>query len=138
MPHISLQSEAEAVKGSPLTDEEQTLMDERESYAKFWLSNYAPEEYKYQLQDTLPRVELGEKQREALTKLTEYLAEKRSGEEIQTRLHELKTEIGIKPQELFSALYKIFLNRDSGPKIGWFLSVLPHDFVLSRIEEASS
>ena len=61
-----------------------------------------------------------------------------TGEEIHARLHELKTEIPIAPKDLFVAIYKIFLNRDSGPKAGWFLSVLPPDFVQQRLKEASA
>ena len=138
MPHINLVEEAVAVKGSELTEEEITLLEEREQYAKFWLDNYAPEEYKYQLQDIMPSVELTDMQKQAVAKLAEYMTGQRTGEEIQTRLHELKTEAPISPKELFTALYKIFLNRDSGPKVGWFLSVLPHEFVLKRLQEGSA
>ena len=136
MPHINLVEEAVAIKGSELTEEESTLLNEREQYAKFWLATYAPDNYKYQLQDSIPEVELTDSQKQAIAKLADYMSEQRTGEEIQTRLHELKSEVGIKPQELFSALYKIFLNRESGPKIGWFLSVLPLKFVRTRLLEA--
>ena len=137
MPHISLLSEAEATKGAPLTEVERAKLVERETYAKFWLSSYAPDEYKYILQTTLPTVELTDAQKKALAELAHYFSEQRTGEEVHARLHELKTEVPIAPKELFSTIYRVFLNRDSGPKAGWFLSVLPLDFVVARLTEAS-
>ena len=61
----------------------------------------------------------------------------RSGEEIHACLHALKDEVSIAPKELFQAIYRIFLNRDSGPKAGWFLAGLQRENVLARLSEAS-
>lgn len=137
MPHLSLEKEAEEVKGTALTDREKELLAERAAYATFWLATYAPEQYRYVLQETLPTVQLSEAQKHALSLLKEYVSEPRTGEEIHARLHELKTETPIEPKELFAAIYQIFLARTSGPKAGWFLSVLLHDFLLKRLEEAT-
>jgi lysyl-tRNA synthetase class 1 len=137
MPHLNLEKEAELVKGTPLTDLEKTALAERAVFAKYWLETYAPEEYKFILQDTLPSVEISDTQKKALALLAEYMESEHSGEDIHARLHELKTEVPIPAKELFVALYRIFLNRDSGPKAGWFLSVLPREFVQKRLKEAS-
>ncbi len=59
-----------------------------------------------------------------------------TGEDIQHKLHEIKDTFTIPPSELFGALYLAFLGKSYGPKIGWFLSVLPKEFVLKRLEEA--
>lgn len=137
MPHLDLVAEAEAAKGSTLTDEERTKLHERADYARFWLTTYAPERYQYALQESMPEVELTGVQRDALRALASYFVEPRTGEEVQARLFELKEEVPIEPKELFAALYRIFLNRDSGPKAGWFLSVLPREFVVKRLTEAA-
>lgn len=136
MPHLSLEEEAAKVKGSPLTEEEITLLQERADYARFWLSTYAPESQKYELQETMPEISLSEPQKKALRALRDFVSVERSGEELHHRLHELKTEVPIEPKELFGALYALFLGRTSGPKAGWFLSVLPRDFMIRRLEEA--
>lgn len=137
MPHLSLLGEATALKGSALTDEEKAALDERARYARFWLSTYAPPEFRYELQEEMPAVVLSHAQKSALAALAEYLEAERTGEEIHLRLHELKTVTPIEPKELFRAIYRIFLNRDSGPKAGWFLAGLSRDFVLNRLAEAS-
>ncbi|MFH1178100.1 MAG: lysine--tRNA ligase, partial [bacterium] len=137
MAHLDLLKEAEKTKGIKLTEEEIQKLEERALYAKFWLTTYAPEEFKYELQKEMPSVELSNEQKNALEVLSKYLQDnERTGEEIHARLHELKTEIPILPKNLFQAIYRIFLNRDSGPKAGWFLAGLSRDFVLSRLNEA--
>lgn len=137
MPHLSLQTEAEVVKGSALTEEEQALLEERAEYARFWLATYAPDSYRYELQDSMPDVSLTEDQKKALGMLALFFDTQRTGEEVQQRLFELKDEAAIAPKELFAAVYRIFLNRNSGPRAGWFLSVLPTEFVSRRLTEAA-
>lgn len=138
MPHLVLADEAARIKESALTEEELALLAERAEYAKFWLATYAPEQFKYVLQDTLPPTELSTEQKKALAALHTFMeARERTGEDVHHRLHELKTEVPIAPKDLFTAIYQVFLARTSGPKAGWFLSVLPRDFVVTRLKEAS-
>jgi lysyl-tRNA synthetase class 1 len=138
MPHLSLVTEAAAVKGSALTQDETAALGLRAEYALFWLENYAPEQYKFILQETMPVVELSTEQKKALAMLALYMETEHTGEEIHARLHELKTEVPIAPKDLFTSIYRVFLNRDSGPKAGWFISVLPLDFVQRRLKEAGA
>jgi len=35
----------------------------------------------------------------------------------------------------FTAVYVAFLGKESGPKVGWFLSTLDTQFVLNRLKE---
>jgi lysyl-tRNA synthetase class 1 len=138
MAHLSLEAEAARAKGSALTEDEEQALIERARYAEFWLATYAPEEFKYELQKVIPSIKLSHVQKKALEALANYLQKaERTGEELHLRLHELKTEIPIVPKELFQAIYRIFLNRDSGPKAGWFLVGLPHDFVVERLRKAT-
>ena len=138
MPHIHLLEEAESQKGGALTDEESALLEERKQYALFWLHTYATDEHKFILQESVPAgLTLTSSQKAALGLLSEYMSEQRSGEDIHAVLHGLKTEVPIPPKELFSAIYKVFLNRDSGPKAGWFLSVLPQEYVHKMLIQAS-
>lgn len=137
MAHLSLVEEAAQVKGDALTEDEVRALEERAEYAKFWLATYAPEEFRYELQAELPETALSEVQKKALVVLAEFMqSAERSGEDLHARLHDMKTGIPIQPKELFQAIYRIFLNRDSGPKAGWFLAGLPRDFVIKRLNEA--
>lgn len=139
MPHLDLLKEAEDIKGGSLTDEEQALLMERAGYAQFWLTTYAPEQFKYELQQTMPEsAELTDAQKTAMSLLADYLESgELTGEDVHARLHELKTEVPVEPKELFGAIYKIFLSRTSGPKAGWFLASLPREFAVARLREAA-
>jgi len=144
MPHLDLVREAEAVKGgasgasASLTDDERALLEERASYAKFWLETYAPDQFKYVLQEQMPEAGLSDAQKRAMAALHDYLSSgERSGEDVHAHLYALKADIPIEPKELFGALYRIFLDRTSGPKAGWFLASLPKEFALERLKEAS-
>ncbi|KND47288.1 MAG: lysine--tRNA ligase [Parcubacteria bacterium C7867-004] len=137
MPHLVLADEAERIKGSPLSEEEKEKLEERAEYARFWLTTYAPEQFRFVLQDQPSDFAYTDAQKRAFSLLADFMEEDdRTGEEVHARLHELKTEADIKPSELFVGLYQAFLARDSGPKAGWFLSVLPREFVVRSLREA--
>lgn len=132
MPHMDLKKE--------FPDANPQELDERAQYAKKWLAEYAPEKFVFKLQDTLPEVakNLSEVQKKAMSELVRYIEQHPAmpnGEELHHKLHVMKEEVPIKPAELFSALYLLFLAKDHGPKAGWFLSALPRGFVLKRLCE---
>lgn len=141
MKHLSIEEEVSKMKGASLTALDKEEIKERVLYVKLWLSTYAPEEFRYELKDTLPpqAKELTEKQKKALEAVLGYIASqgKLDGQETHTKLHEIRKEMGIEPNEFFSALYTSFLGKSYGPKAGWFLSVLDKKFVETRLREAS-
>jgi lysyl-tRNA synthetase, class I len=140
MPHLSLEKEAEGLKGSALDEAELSELRERAEYAAAWLTSHAPEKYRFALQQSLPAAaaELSEKQKEALNLIAEKLAENPSAEELHEYIHGLKDVLSLKPQELFSAVYLVFLNKKEGPKAGWFVATLDRDYALRRLQEASA
>lgn len=140
MPHMDNHEAAEKMKGAPLVQEDKEEVDYRAGYAKAWLSKYAPEDYKYELQeDKIPEVakNFSARQKEGLAKILEYIKsqDRLDGQELHTKVHDIKKEMRINPEELFSAIYLSFLGKDRGPKVGWFLSVLDKKFLEKRLEE---
>ncbi|OGC84495.1 lysine--tRNA ligase [Candidatus Adlerbacteria bacterium RIFCSPHIGHO2_12_FULL_53_18] len=132
MPHMDLYKEF------PKADKAE--LDERAKYAKRWLEAYAPEKFVFKLQDTLPEAakSLSEAQKAALAEILRYIEgfeAMPSGEELHKKLHEIKEAQGIKPSELFGAIYLAFLGKSYGPQAGWFISALPHEFVIKRLKE---
>lgn len=126
MPHMDLYKE--------FPDADKAELDERARYAKQWLEAYAPEKFVFKLQDALPEAakSLADSAKAALSSLHEFIAARDAmptGEELHAELHKTKE---------FKAIYLAFLNKESGPKAGWFLSSLPREFVLKRLEEASA
>jgi lysyl-tRNA synthetase class 1 len=37
------------------------------------------------------------------------------------------------PKEMFTTLYRALIGKDSGPRAGWFLSILPRDWLVVRL-----
>lgn len=141
MPHIDSEAQVAQMKGSVLTEGDKKELALREKYAKRWLELYAPIDFKYTLQDSAPDSvhAFSPEQKQALKKLYDFVQEHKTldGQELHTALHAIKTETGIDAKLFFSAIYQSFLGRGSGPKAGWFLSVLDRDFVLKRLEEVT-
>ena len=142
MPHLSLLQEVERMKGEPLTKEDVKETELRAEYAKRWLAAYAPENFKYELQKQVPEsVKLfSAEQKKALAEVLRYIVihEKLDGQTLHTELHEIRKKTGINAKDFFSALYLSFLGKPSGPKAGWFLSVLDRTFLENRLKEVIS
>lgn len=137
MPNIDIWEMAQQEKGSELSPEDKRELTERLMYAKKWLEEFAPEEMKFTLQDKLPEIEISATQKHFLEAVLDLMAHgPLSGEDLHQKIHAVKTEQGISPRDAFSAIYQIFLAKDSGPQAGWFLAALEHDFVINRLKQA--
>ncbi|MBI2973235.1 MAG: lysine--tRNA ligase [Armatimonadetes bacterium] len=139
MPTVNLFDVAAKEKGAPLTAQDRSELQQRMEDARRWLGSYAPDHYRFQVQSSMPRVELSPMQREFLGQLAAVVAQQEwSGEELHNRIHDLKSQIGLKPKDAFSAIYLAFLGKDSGPQAGWLLASLDRAFVLARLRQAST
>lgn len=139
MPTVDLFEAAAKEKGAQLNAEDRAELERRVEDARRWLASYAPDHYRFQVQPSMPGVTLSSAQREFLGRLAGVAAERPwSGEELHSRIHDLKSEVGLNPKEAFSAVYLVFLGKDSGPQAGWFLASLDRNFVLARLREASA
>lgn len=140
MPHMDFLKEIEGLKGTPLTSEDIREAEERAHYARVWLERYAPESYRYTLQyDKVPEParQFSSEQKAALRMLLEYVQNEETldGQNLHLELHTIKETTSINPKDFFSALYVSFLGKESGPKAGWFLSVLDKSFLIERLQE---
>jgi lysyl-tRNA synthetase, class I len=142
MPHLVLLDEVLRMKqgsgvNDELTSDDIKEVDLRTAYAKRWLQTAAPAQYVFKLQDTLPQGArtLSDIQRKALTATHDAFTNLPtwSGEAIHAALHSVKEQTGIAPKDFFTSFYRAFLDKESGPKLGWFLSTLDKTFVLERL-----
>jgi len=142
MPHMNVIEEIAKVKGEALTQAEIKIVEERMYYASKWLTMHAPEEFRYNLQDTTPTIteKFSYEQKKALKKVLHFVEQndELDGESFHARLHEIRAEEDLEPKEFFSAIYQSFLGKDSGPKAGWFMSVLDRGFLTKRLTEVTS
>ncbi|MDP7476875.1 MAG: lysine--tRNA ligase [Candidatus Peribacteraceae bacterium] len=143
MPHLDLEEEAASLKGTALpdrqaglTDAEKSALHERADYVKKWIETLAPAEYKFVIQDSAPDdLELNDNQKKALAALGKKLGDLKewAGEAVHDKIHRTKEEFDLPPKEIFQPLYRIFMDRTSGPQVGWFLSTMEQKTVAERL-----
>jgi lysyl-tRNA synthetase class 1 len=68
-----------------------------------------------------------------LAKKVETAPADADGEWFHKAIYELKDSTNLAPKQLFSTLYKVLIDKDSGPRAGWFLSILPRDWLIKRL-----
>ena len=138
MPHLDPVREIEKRKGAPLTDLERRHLDARIASAKIWVEQYASEEEKTKLQETLPARagELTAAQRGFLHALADALPGTAWNDDaLQTKIFEVARLTPVDQPLAFKALYRVLLDRDAGPKAGNLLAFLERDFVIGRCRE---
>jgi len=119
---------------SDLPKRDKRIVLDRLSRAKKWNASFG--EIWEAERETELRVD-GRKTLEALRSVREgYASADMTGDELQALFYKAARDAGIPPSELFRAGYRLFLGRDSGPRLGNFLATLDKDYVLRRIGSA--
>jgi lysyl-tRNA synthetase class 1 len=142
IPGVEIPARVEAEKGSPLTERELAILDERVAAARAWLETYAPETAKIAVRhDEIPEVtaNLTDAQRRFLAMLSN-LGEREGpvgGDAWQALIFSLAKMDDLPPREAFEAIYLAFLGRANGPRAGWLLAGLDPGFVWARAWDAS-
>ena len=104
-----------------------------------WVKEYAPDEYLFTIQDSMPRVELDGSEKALLGKLAATLAtEDWTGEKIHSAVHETGKALGLDAARTFGALYNVILGKPKGPRMGYFLQSLDRSWVIKRLTEGSA
>ncbi len=138
LPHLDLMGEMEKRKGLPLTSFERAQLERRRQTARIWLAEYARPEDRIVLQETLPKQaeELTAGQRAFLHRLAARLPDvQQEDDALQAALFDVARLTPIAPAQAFKALYRVLLDRDSGPKAGNLLAFLDQDFLLNRLRD---
>jgi lysyl-tRNA synthetase, class I len=140
VPGVDVAARVEAEKGSPLTDREGAILDERVGAARGWLDAYAPERSLVRVQDTVPpeTADLGPAERRFLASLADAAADARleTGDAWQDAIFRTAGAADLQPKAAFTALYLAFLGRPNGPRAGWLLASMDSDFVIARLRAA--
>lgn len=116
--------------------DEADIIQSELKYVKNWLDKYAPDSVKFEVQQELPKVELSKEQKEFLAELIKSLepAAIIDGQVMHQTIYAASLVAAIKPAEAFKTLYRLILDKDSGPKAGWFLASLNHEWLVKRLK----
>jgi lysyl-tRNA synthetase class 1 len=119
-----------------VVEEQREVIKNELSFIDQWLKKWAPEDIKFELRKNLDASEFDENQKKYLQSLSEKIAnapDDADGEWFHKAIYELKESMNLQPQEVFKPLYKALIGKESGPRAGWFLSILPRDWLVKRL-----
>jgi lysyl-tRNA synthetase class 1 len=106
-----------------------------------WLNRRAPEDVKFALQDSVDVSQFTDQERTFFGLLAAKIAEApqdADGSWFHDAIYACKDELGMQPKDLFSALYRLLIGKTSGPRAGWFLSILPRDWLIERLQSTAA
>ncbi|MCX6272745.1 MAG: lysine--tRNA ligase [Bacteroidetes bacterium] len=138
LPHIDLKKEVEKRKGSPLPATDEAVLNRRIVSARYWIDNYASEEEKVVLQETLPAraEELTVVQKAFLLNLCNILPHVEWRDDIlQATVFDAARITPIDQKSCFQAFYRVLLDKEQGPKAGNLIACLDKSFLMKRLQE---
>lgn len=129
----------ETEKGSPFSDSEKQILEERVTYARYWIEHHAPDHARFMVTKEMPSQvnNLSQKQKDYLRNVAEMLDHDLSPDDVQTLLYEEGKKLQLSGKDTFVALYTALLGKDHGPRAAWLISSLKPEFVKRRFIEAS-
>lgn len=119
-----------------IVDEEETVIITELDYVIRWLDQWAPESLKFRLADEVNPDEFSAEEKEYLRQLADDIAEapaEADGNWFHQAIYAYKESGLLPPRELFTTVYRALIGKDSGPRAGWFLSILPRDWLIDRL-----
>jgi lysyl-tRNA synthetase, class I len=121
---------------STVEQEENTIKNEL-AFIDEWLKKWAPEDNKFELREEINADDFSDNEKNYLKSLggkIENAPEDADGEWFHKAIYELKENMNLQPQEVFKPLYKLLIGKESGPRAGWFLSILPREWLIKRLK----
>ncbi len=119
-----------------VAEEDAQIIRNELAFIDKWLEIRAPEEVKFAPAEQVDAGQFSDSERAFLQKLGDKVAQAPAdadGAWFHDAIYELKGESGLDPKAIFSALYRALINKTSGPRAGWFLSILPRDWLVARL-----
>jgi len=113
------------------------ILQERIKYAKVWLKDYAPDEYKFEMTKEIPEdvKKLTFEQKEYLKGVIKFFEKTIEADSLQIALYDLSKELKIKPSDAFAAIYIAFIGKTHGPRAGVLLTNFGKEKVIGRITD---
>lgn len=115
---------------------EREIIKKELGFIDTWLTRWAPEEVKFALLDKIEASEYSEKDKELLASLAAQIEKappNADGEWFHKAIYDIKENRDLSPEQIFNPLYRVLIGKDQGPRAGWFLSILPRDWLIKRL-----
>ncbi len=118
-------------------DEQAEVIKQQLKFVDKWLQKWAPEEVKFEIKNELNPNDFRAPEKEYFAELAEKTSKappKADGEWFHKAIYDIKEAKNLSSEEVFKPLYRLLIGKDSGPRAGWFLSILPRDWLIKRLK----
>jgi lysyl-tRNA synthetase class 1 len=119
------------------TSEDKGIIITELKFIDAWLQKRAPDDVKFDLQEATDANEFSDQEKHFMTALAEKIEsapKDADGEWFHKAIYDFKETLGMQPKDMFQTLYKVIIGKTSGPRAGWFLSILPRDWLVKRLK----
>lgn len=103
-------------------------------YAKNWIEKFASESMKFKIAEKID-AKLEEDEKKFLYEFVKRLDESMDAEQIHNLVYVVARENNVEASKAFRAIYKVILNRDHGPRAGYFIKSLGIDWIKERVSK---
>lgn len=120
----------------PVEQNRQILTDELK-YIDGWLKAWAPEDIKFELAENINPADFSPDEKKFLSDLAAKIEQAPTGadgEWFHKTIYELKEAGKLEPSFVFPVLYRALIDKQRGPRAGWFLSILPREWLIKRLK----
>ena len=126
-------------KGGKIDNSELAVLEERIKYAKVWLENYAPDDYKFEMTEEIPEMarDLNLDQKKYLREVIKLFNNEVDADSLQLALYNLAKEKKIQTKDAFAAIYIAFIGKAHGPRAGVLLTNFGKEKVVDRITDVT-
>lgn len=119
-----------------VVEQDEAIISAELQFIDEWLEREAPEEAKFALRESVSAEDFTEAERAFFAGLAGEVVNAPAdadGAWFHDAIYKFKTD-ELASKQLFQSLYRLIIDKDSGPRAGWFLSILPRDWLIARLK----
>ena len=110
-----------------LKDEQYERFVARAHCAWFWITECAPEDFRFQLRTNDEKAEVSAEAAAAVRNIRDNLLpqmDTMDEKALSTALYDAAHAAGLEPKSLFTAVYQILIGKDQGPRLAGFMKII--------------
>ncbi|MBQ9630888.1 MAG: lysine--tRNA ligase [Treponema sp.] len=102
-----------------------------------WVTEYAPEEFRFALRLDSSTAELNDAERKIVKGVKEKIlpfVETDDEQSLSQKIYDVAVENEIKPKELFNIMYRVLINKTQGPRLASFMKIIGSEKLSTILE----
>lgn len=101
-----------------------------------WLKRRAPDDVKFSLLQSVNTEDFSQPEQAFFKLLATKVADApkdADGGWFHDAIYDCREQVNLQPKDMFQALYRLLIGKLQGPRAGWFLSILPREWLIDRL-----